>query len=442
MTLPRLSQLSSQFTLIGDERKELPRLANSLALITGRFASSGLGFLTWLVTARLYTDTEVGLASGLVSAMMLLVQFSLLGIGAAYITHYPIHLKKPARLLDTSLTIVSATALISGGVFILLAAWFFRELNVVAVKPVYGLLFTGMVLFGTMNSLMDSFSIAQRRSDQVLARNVLFGVTAMTTIGMLALVLPGHTSLMIIMGWALAGLAACSLGALQLWHSLSGYIYRPAPEKSIARGLFKSGLPNYLLTLSERAPNWILPIIVTELLSPADNAHWYAVWMMAWVVFQIPISIGQNLFAEITRQPEKIGNAIASSRRHSLMLGSLAAACALLLASFMLGLMGSEYAAQGALPLRILSLAVFPVIFIQTYYAVCRGTGRLREATLTGLVSGLVSISAAAMVGMTFGITGMATAWLITQFLAGGWALWRTRTLKHLLEGDILTQTS
>jgi hypothetical protein len=82
---------------------------------------------------------------------------------------------------------------------------------------------------------------------------------------------------------------------VQLWRSLSGYIFRPSLEKGIAAELIKSGLPNYLLTLSERAPNWVLPILVTELLSPADNARWYAVWMMAWVVFQIPISIGQNL---------------------------------------------------------------------------------------------------------------------------------------------------
>ena len=66
MIRPRLSQLTTQFALVGEERKELPRLGNSLALISGRFASSGLGFLTWLVTARLYSATEVGLASGLV----------------------------------------------------------------------------------------------------------------------------------------------------------------------------------------------------------------------------------------------------------------------------------------------------------------------------------------------------------------------------------------
>jgi len=442
MILPRLSELTSHFALVGGERKELPRLANSLALILGRFASSGLGFLTWLVAARLYAATEVGLASGLVSAMMLLVQFSLLGIGAAYITRYPAHQERPGRLLNTALTIVSAAALLTSGVFILLSAWSFKELNVVAVQPAYGLLFSCMVLFGALNSLMDSVSIAQRRSDQVLARNVLFGVTAVASIGILALLLPAHTSLMIVLGWTLAGLAACSLGAVQFWRALSRYFFHPSLEKGIAAELIRNGLPNYLLTLSERAPNWVLPILVTELLSPADNARWYTVWMMAWVVFQIPISIGQNLFADITRQPDKIDQSIAYSRRSSLILGSLAAIGTMLLAPFMLSLLGEEYAALGVLPLRILAFAVYPVIFIQSYYAVCRGTGRQREATLTGLVSGLVSTTSAAFVGLRYGIAGMAVAWLVTQLLAGIWAFWRTRTLTVLMRENWLAETS
>ena len=432
MNLSWLSQLSSRFALVGTQRKELPRFANSLALISGRFASSGLGFLAWLVTARLYAAAEVGLASGLVSAMMLLVQFALLGIGAAYIARYPAHQERPARLLNTALTIVSAAALLASGLFVLLSSWFFKELNVVAVHPLYGLLFSGMVLFGTVNTLMDHFSIALRRSDQVLLRNLLFGVTAIAVIGSLALLLPQRTSLLIVLGWTLAGLSACVLGAVQLWRALSGYVFRPLLEKGIAGELLRNGLPNYLLTLSERAPNWVLPILVTELLSPADNARWYAVWMMAWVVFQIPISIGQNLFADITRQPAKMAQSIAYSQRSSLLLGSLAALGTFVLSPFMLSLLGREYAALGALPLRILALAVYPVIFIQSYYAVCRGTGRLREATLTGLVSGLVSTISAAMVGLQYGIAGMALAWLGTQVLAGLWAFWRTRTIRFI----------
>jgi len=92
-------------------------LVNSIALILARVAASGLGFFTWLVAARLYTQAEVGLASGVVSAMMLCVQVALLGIGSAFIKLYPKHQDRPVNLLHTSFTIVTATSLIGAGLF-------------------------------------------------------------------------------------------------------------------------------------------------------------------------------------------------------------------------------------------------------------------------------------------------------------------------------------
>ncbi len=434
--LPQAVQASLE--VLRGERQELPQFANSLALILGRMAASGLGFLTWLVLARLYAPREVGLASGLVSATMLLVQLSLLGVGAAFIARYPHYRDNPVRLLDSALSLVSAASLLGAGIFILLSSRFFNELSIVAEQPGYAVLFLGMALFGGMNSLLDSFSIALRRSDQVLLRNILFGVVTISLGAMFPLLFAAHGSINIITGWVLAGLGACSLGAVQLWQALKGYLFQPRLDLGITRQLIRSGLPNYLLTLSERAPNWVLPILVTELISPVENARWYAVWMMAWVVYQIPISVGQNLFAEVSRSPDQLKRLVAHSQRTSLLLGGLAGLVMLILAPLFLSLLGRDYAESGTSALRILSLAVYPTIFIQAYYAVCRGTSRLREATLMGLATGVAGTLAAAVVGLSYGLAGMATAWLVVQSAAGAWAAWRT----HLLARQIETKVS
>jgi O-antigen/teichoic acid export membrane protein len=423
---PQAAQASLE--VLRGERQELPQFANSLALILGRMAASGLGFLTWLVLARLYAPTEVGLASGLISATMLLVQLSLLGIGSAFITRYPHYRENSTRLLDTALGLVSGAALLGAGIFILLSARFFTELSIVAEQPAFALLFFLMALFGGLNSLMDSFSIAFRRSDQVLLRNILFGVITIGA-GVIFSLLTARDSIYIISGWVLAGLGATILGGMQLWKTLSRYLFRWHLDWGIAGELITTGLPNYLLTLSERAPNWVLPILVTELISPADNARWYAVWMTAWVVYQIPISVGQNLFADVSRYPERLKSLVAHSHRTSLVVGGLVGTLMLIFAPLFLSLLGRDYALQGTLPLRILSLAVYPGIFIQAYYAVCRGTSRLREATVTGLVIGLAGTAAAAAAGLSYGLAGMAAAWLVIQAIAGVWAVWRTHHL-------------
>ena len=70
-----------------------------------------------------------------------------------------------------------------------------------------------------------------------------------------------------------------------------------------------------------------------------------------------------------------------------------------------------------------------PITVIQMYYAVCRGTQRLREATITGLACGAAGIAAATYAGIHYGLTGMAVAWLATQSIAAVWAGIRTAVL-------------
>ena len=51
--------------------RSLSMLKSSLALIVGKVATMGLGFLFWLVAARTFEVSEVGLAASAVSAVML-----------------------------------------------------------------------------------------------------------------------------------------------------------------------------------------------------------------------------------------------------------------------------------------------------------------------------------------------------------------------------------
>lgn len=420
-----------------EKQQELSRLYNSASLILGRVASSGLGYLTWLITARLFDAREVGIASGVVSAMMLCVQIALFGIGAAVIKIYPEHLNSPSRMFNTAINLVAGASLGTAALFLLFARTFFNELNVVGAVPLYALLFLAINFFGAINVLLDHVSIAIKRGDQVFTRNVLFGLITIAGVAALPLLGKTTTSIAIVSAWAAAGFAACFLGAIQLIRTVPAYRYTPTVERSTGLQLVKVGLPNYLLTLAERAPNWILPIIITELMSPVENARWYAVWMMAWVVFLVPISIGQNLFAEISHNPKNFHRPLRISYRNSLIGGSVAAALVIGLAPYLLWLLGKSYSAAGTTPLRILALAIFPITVIQMYYAVCRGTQRLVEATITGLVSGALGIGAAILVGPAYGLTGMAAAWLITQTAAAIWAGTRTAVLMRKADRSI-----
>jgi O-antigen/teichoic acid export membrane protein len=405
--------------------RPLSMFSNSLALIAAKAATMGLGFVFWLMAARFFEPAVLGVAAAVVSALMLCTQLALLGVGSAVIAEFREHGRRPAPLLNSAFTLVAATAAVSAGLFLVLAGSVLQEVGVVASEPVYAALFVAAVLLGTLGILLDQVSMALRRADQVLVRGLAFGLLAVATLPLLATTDAASGSKAIFLPWVVAGLAGCGLGFWQICRSIPKFRPRPSVNAFLARRLGKLGLKNYALTLSERAPGLMLPVLVTELLSAEANATWYAVWMMAWVVYIIPLQVGMNLFAEVAYDPPALARSVRHGIRSSLALGSVAAVVIFAAAEPLLSLLGDTYAEEGVTPLRILVFGFIPLAFIQAYNAASRGTRRLGEAIAGGWVGGAVTVVVAVLAGVEYGLEGIAAAWVTAQGLAGAWSAWR-----------------
>jgi O-antigen/teichoic acid export membrane protein len=402
---------------------------NALAVMAGKTLTMGFGFLFWLVAAHEFSRPQVGIAAAAVAAMMLCTQLAIGGVGSAVITCYGEFRGRPATLLDTSGTVVIGSALLAAGVFFLVAAFGLRHLDAVPSNPLYALAFVAMTVFGTLAILLDQLSIALGRGDQVLVRGVVFGAATVVGIALLPLLLHHAGSAAIFAPWAVAGAVNVALGVVQLRRMLPDYRFRPRIERTTRRLLLRHGSPNYALTLAERAPGLILPIVVTQVLTPAANSTWYAVWMMAWVVYTMPISAGLTLFAEGSNRPAQLAEATRAAVRVALLVGIVSSLVLGSLAHFVLSLLGPAYGATGAAPLRILLLAFVPITFVQAYFAGSRARRRLGEAVATGWISAAASVGAATAGAMVGGLEGMAYAWLGVQAATGAWAVARTPTL-------------
>jgi O-antigen/teichoic acid export membrane protein len=414
----------------------LPQLFNGLALIAAKVLTMGLGFVFWVLAARLFTPHEVGLAAGVVSAMMLCTQLALLGVGSAFITHYPQVQRRPSALLDTSLTFVAGLGVVWGAAFLLVAGSAFQQLDVVAARPLFALLFVAACVAGTLGVLFDQVATALRRGDQALIRNVLCAVATVALLALLAVVGAPYRAETIFMPWTLAGLAACVVGVAQLRRALPCYQPRAAADRRLVRELVRAGVPNYVLTLAERAPGLVLPVIVAELLSPDANATWYAAWMMAWVVYIVPIQVGMTIFAEVAHDPAAFRRSVRRGVLCSLAVGVLGALVLGGGARFALSILGPHYADDGVEPLRILLLAVLPLTFVQAYFSWSRARRDLGEAIVTGWLNALASVAAAAVAGVTHGLVGMAIAWVAVQYATGLWSLWRLRIVSLTLSSE------
>jgi O-antigen/teichoic acid export membrane protein len=418
----------AEWRLASTRGAPLSMASNSIMLIGSKVAALGLGFLCWLLAARLFAASDVGLASAAVSASMLVTQLALLGVGSSVICLFPGR-RSPATLLDNAISIVGLVSIGAALGFLVAAVIALGDLRVVATDPRFAVCFLAFGCAGTVGVLLDQTSTVIRRGDQALTRNVACGLATLGLVPAAVVVAQSDRSLAVFGAWTAGALVMVGLGAWQLGRKPLAYRYRPRLGRELARPLLTLGIPNHLLTLAERLPGVALPILVTELLSPAENAYWYGVWMMAWVVFIIPIQMGITLYAEASHEPAALGRLASQALRMSLGLGAVAALAAAVAAGLALSLLGHAYAAAGELPLRIMVLAVVPISVIEVYYGVCRSTRRLGEAIATGLLAAAAALCGAVLVAPSHGLVGIAAVWLAAQVVAGLWAASRLAVL-------------
>ncbi len=90
---------------------------NAVYLMLTSGVSAVLGFAFWVVVARLYPTSDVGLGSALISAAGLLSFIGTLGLGFAIIRYLP-RSENKARLLNSSFTFASIAAMLVALVFL------------------------------------------------------------------------------------------------------------------------------------------------------------------------------------------------------------------------------------------------------------------------------------------------------------------------------------
>jgi glycosyltransferase involved in cell wall biosynthesis/O-antigen/teichoic acid export membrane protein len=389
---------------------------NALGLLLSKSAAMGCGFLFWLLAAHATIPHDVGLAAGVIAAMMLCTQLGILGLGAAVITVDAEGRRPTGSVLDTAIALVVMLSLGVG----------FGALGVLGQLPSFAALqspllaacFVALVVLGTLNILFDHIAVSLGRGRSVALRGAVAGGAPLLPLCVPGLMTGASASVLVAL-WLPGLLLSCFGG----WRVVRRQLPEHAPTwRSVDTGLvvqlLQHGVPNWALTLSDRVPGPLLAVLVTQLLSPADNAHWYIVWMAAWAVYAVPNSVGIALFAEVAREPDK---ARALARRgliFSLGLGLAGAAAVALVAPTLFGQLGSSYADEGGAPLLILLIGVVPLSVLQVRYAICRATSRLTPAVVTGICTATVGLGLASTVGARHGLVGIAVCWVATLSVA------------------------
>lgn len=397
-----------------------PVYGNGVALVLNAGVGAGLGFVFWMVAARLLDAGALGYGAAVVSAATLAALVGKTGLDAAVVRFVPGASRGYARKIVayslaatvgvTTLCALAALALTMGPAASLATL---RE-------PIAAAGFVALACMIAATWILDAYFIAEQTAKVSLLRNVVFQVVKLALLVIAAGFLAGFAVPLV---WGLGVLASAAVS----FAFLPRFLARRSAARSEVRPSRKDvagyAAQNYMINLAEFAPGLILPIVVLEVLGSEANAAFYLAWTVATTGFLASKAVAQSAFAQLVRDGPP-GPALAKGARLSLLVLGPFVLMLLAGAELVLMLFGAQYRDSATL-LRILALSVPAIAVTNHFLAYLKARRTDLELTLVPLAT-MLALGVALPIALAWGgVEGVGYAWLAVQSAAGGYALVR-----------------
>ena len=394
-------------------------LMNAGSLIGTTAVTSILGFVYWWVAARRFSPEVVGIASASVSAMMLLGNFSVVGLGTLLITELPRKPEKAKSLTSTALIVVGIVGIIVGALFALVAPYVSIQFEPLRGGISQVLIFALGVSFTSITFVLDQALIGKLKGNIQLRRNIIFATVKLLALLAVSLLIPKGTGIIVYATWAFGSLLSLIVIAVPVLLKKQESIRNYLPRWSLLRKLGVAAIQHHVLNITLQLPALILPVLITILLSAKTNGWFYISWMIASFVFFISSALTTVLHAMNSAQPSSLANKARMTIGLSLLTGVLVNVVLQIATKQVLGLFGSSYANQATWCLRVLLLAVFPLTIKNHYISICRIHDHITHAILVLVPSSIFELGGA-VVGAHFGqLMGLSIGWIVVVYIEG-----------------------
>ena len=391
-------------------------ITNATSLFGSTVLTSFLGFAFWLVAAHTFSSAAVGAGGAAISAMQLVANASMLGLGTLLIGELSRNVEHPARLITTAL-LASAGAGVVAGLAVAVGARALSSSGMIQ-NGIAGLaLFAATAGVYAALLVLDDAMVGLSRASWQLWRNLVFSVIKLAALPVASLVLGLDGSTGLLLSWLAAAVLSVLVITTRAGRANLRLVERPRSELIGSYG--GTALLHHWLNLSLGAPRLALPVIVTAYLTPTVNARFYSALLLVGFVYIIPVHLGTALFGIASGDH----SALEREMRRTIKICAAVAVAALVFFAagghLLLSMFGGGYA-EASLPLAILALGTFPGGVRSQYIAVCRVNGDLgRCAMFSCVCSGIEILLPLAALASGAGLVLVSSAWVAVMFLEG-----------------------
>ncbi len=390
----------------------LPLYANAIYLMATTVILSLLGFAFWTVVTRFYTEVDVGFASAAISALSLITMLSLVGLDLSIIRFLPQE-KKPQELINSYFTFIAIISVVTVGIFTAGLDLWSPSLSFIKGNAVFCVVFIATAIMGALSRLIDNVFIAKRKAGFTLLKNIIFSVLKIPLPILFTLF---FHSFGIIASWGISIGISVAVSLLFFMPRVQNhYKLVPTLNLNLIRGIWRYSGGNYLASLLTAAPATVLPMMVVNILGPVQNAYFYIAWMVATLLFTIPLSVSQSLFAEGSYFEDKLRENVIKSAKFTFLLLVPAVILVILVGKWVLLAFGQSYSENALHLLRILAVSSLPLSVTFIYSTVLRVTARIKELIIIWAFSAVTTLVVSYLIMPVTGIISIGYAWLGVQ---------------------------
>jgi len=403
---------------------------NSMAVVASSALTSILGLAFWAIAAKLFPADEVGIAAAATSSAMMLSTLASLSLGGMYERFLSVagHRAGTLVLRGCLLVTVVAATLAVGLIVLGPRHSLFASRWEMAAYPAFAVVLT---VFALQDSISAGLGVARWGAAKNAAQ------AGAKIIGMIVFATAGGT-VAIAGSWGVTALiAACWLAMAIARRLRTDAHHSLAPGLPPRRELLQYFAASYSITALTAVAPLVVPLIVIAQLGPKTTAYFTMSWSIVSALYvMLSVLIGPFV-AECAAHPEKIHSLLGKFSKLVgvvAMLGGLGLA---FVAPMLLGLLGSEYRAQGT-PLLHMAAFFMPLTVVGAVYTgLARVFRRLMLAVVTQMLATAVVICGALATARSMGVFGVALSYLlaeglVTVILIGPLILW----LRELSRGS------
>lgn len=378
---------------------------NSVFLMLSTLVQAVLGFLFWMLCARLFTPAEIGLGSTLIAGLTLIAYVSLFGFNDALIKYLP-HAENRSSQINSSLILSALTALVVSIGYLLFTTATSPEFVFFKTNNFFVILFILLGIFSAVNLLTDSIFIACRKSQYNLLIYTLQSIVKLT--------LP-----IFFVSWgalgisSAVGIAAAIAFFLSVFFASRKLNYQPKLhiDRKVLKKSWRFSSATYLANLFNILPPNLLPLIIISQLGAESAGHFYIVFMIANLLYAIGYALCNSLFAEGSHGAGELRVLTTQAIKLWLYLALPVIALMALLAPGLLEVFGKSYGQEGQIILWIL-LVVAPLVYAYNLTnAILRIKGHTAAIIITNVVYAVTIVGLAWELSGRWGIIGIAVAW-------------------------------